>query len=392
LGAVLRSTIKIYTMTKFYFFLLSGLLLFAGCKTATKAYNKGDYADAIELGVKKLQKDPYDSETRDLVKAAYSYAVNQYESNIRTLSASTSDNRYEALVREYNRLQDLYETIQGSPVAAKAINPTNYNEFVQTYRIKAAEVHITNAEKWMNEGTKRGYREAYTAYCNALRYQNTVDLKRRRDEAYEAAITKILVVPIQNYGGYSYHTNYQLQQFQNDVMRTLANNMNDNFVRFYSEWDLRNKNTDPDQVLEMNLGRIRIGQPLDQRTQREVSKEVVVKEIVHKPDSITKQYATVRAKITNTRRTLLSEADLYMTIRDVKGKIIWSDRFTGQHRWQTEFATYTGDERALSQSDREQLNRNPNYNTPSEEVIMDELYRQIQLDISNRLRGYYARY
>jgi hypothetical protein len=379
-------------MTKFYFLLFSAALFLAGCQTASKAYNKGDYADAIELGIKRLQKDPADDETRDLVKAAYTYAVNQYEANIRTLSSGVNDNRYEAILREYSRLQDLYETIQQSPAAARAVNPTNYSDYIQTYRTKAAEVYLTEADRWMNGGTKRAYREAYNAYNKALRYQNTIDIKRKRDEAYDAALTKIVVLPIQNYGGYSYHSNFQLQQFQADVMRTLTYNTNDNFVRYYSEWDLLNKAIEPDQVLEMNLGRVRIGQPIDQRSTRQVSKEVVVKEIVHKADSVTKQYATVRANITQTRRTLLSEADLYMTIRDVKGRIIWNDRFTGQHGWQTEFATYTGDERALSQNDRELLNRNPNYNIPSEDEIMRELYRQIQQDLANRLRGYFARY
>jgi hypothetical protein len=105
-----------------------------------------------------------------------------------------------------------------------------------------------------------------------------------------------------------------------------------------------------------------------------------------------KEYATVRARITNTRRTLLSEGDLYLTIRDARGRVLWSDRFTGQHRWQTTFATYTGDERALSESDRSQLSRSNNYNPPREEEIMSELYRQIQLDLSSRLRGYFARF
>jgi hypothetical protein len=44
-------------MTKFYLPLLAALF-FIGCKSASKAYNKGDYADAVELGIKKLQKDP----------------------------------------------------------------------------------------------------------------------------------------------------------------------------------------------------------------------------------------------------------------------------------------------------------------------------------------------
>jgi hypothetical protein len=378
-------------MTKFYLPLLAALF-FIGCKSASKAYNKGDYADAVELGIKKLQKDPSDSETRDLVKSAYTFAVNQHESNIRSLTGSSSDNRYEAILREYSHLQDLYETIQSSPAAARTINPSDYSAYLQTYRDKVAEQHLAVAERWMTEGTKRAYREAYNEYNYALRYQNTADIKRKRDDAYNAALTRILVVPIQNYGGYSYHSDLQLQQFQGDVMRTLASNLNDGFVRFFSEWDLRNNNLEPDQVLEMNLGRIRIGQPFDENSAKEVSKQVVVKETVYKPDSVVKQYATVRAKIINTRRTLLSEGDLYLTLRDVKGRVLWTDRFTGQHRWQTEYATYTGDERALSENDRTQLGRNNNANPPREDEIMRELYRQIQSDLSNRLRGYFARF
>lgn len=379
-------------MIKFYLTVLTFSLFFVGCKTASKAYSKGDYADAVELGVRKLQKEPADAETLDLVKGAYTFAVNQYESNIRQLSAGSNDNSYEAILREYNKLQDLYETIHLSPVASSAINPVDYSNYVQTYRDKVADVHLANAERWMAEGTKRSYREAYNEYNVALRYRNSTDIKQKRDEAYDLALTKILVVPIQNYGGYSYHSNYQLQQFQNDVMRTLANNMADNFVRFYSQWDLRNNEIEPDQVLEINLGRVVMGRPYDERTQREVSKQVVVKETVYKKDSVVKEYATVRATITNTRRTLLSEGDLYLTIRNAKGAILWNDRFTGQHRWQTEFTTYTGDERALSESDRSQINRNAHINPPREEEIMSELYRQIQLDLSNRLRGYFARF
>lgn len=175
-------------------------------------------------------------------------------------------------------------------------------------------------------------------------------------------------------------------------MRTLSYNMSNDFVRFFSEWDLENKNLEPDQILEMNLGRIRIGQPNDQLNRREVSKEVVVKEIVHKADSVTKQYGTVKAVITTTKRTLLSEGELYLSFRDTKGRSLWTDRFTGQHRWQTEFTTYTGDERALSESDKALVNKPTNQNNvPREEEIMNELYRQIQNDLSGRLRTYFSR-
>lgn len=379
-------------MTKFYLLLIAASAFFASCKTATKSYNKGDYTSAIELGVKKLQKDPYDAETKELIKSAYSYAVNQREEAIRTLSKSNNESRYEAILREYNELQGLYNTIQQSPVAVNAVNPRNYSEYVQTYSDKAADQHLESAEKWMDEGTKMAFKNAYNEYRNALRYRDNAVIRTKRDDAYNAAITKVLVVPIQNYGGYSYNSSYQLQQFQADVMRTLAYNMNDNFVKFFSEWDLQKKDFEPDQILEMNLGRIRIGQPSDELKKREVEKEVVIKETVYKKDSVVKEYAKVRAVITTTKRTLLSEGELYLSLRDPKGKTLWTDRFTGQHRWHTEFSNYTGDERALTDSDKTLLNKSNNAtNVPREDDIMNELYRQIQNDLSSRLRNYFSR-
>ncbi|HYC29824.1 MAG TPA: hypothetical protein VEB42_13420, partial [Chitinophagaceae bacterium] len=166
---------------------------------------------------------------------------------------------------------------------------------------------------------------------------------------------------------------------------------NNDFVRFYTEWEARDRDINADQVMDLNLSRISIGQPFDNKTTREVSKEVVVKEIVHRPDSVTKQYATVKAKIITTKRTLVSQGDLYITLRDTKGRVVWNDRFTGEHKWQTEFVTYTGDERALTDSDKKLLDKNGS-TPPSEERIMEELMRQIQNDLSHRLRGYYTRY
>ena len=42
---------KIYTLVTLGF-----VLLVAGCKTASKLYDKGNYDDAVQLAVKKLQK------------------------------------------------------------------------------------------------------------------------------------------------------------------------------------------------------------------------------------------------------------------------------------------------------------------------------------------------
>ena len=380
-------------MTKLYsIFIAASLFLIYSCKSASKSYQKGNYTDAVERGVKKLQKDPYDYETRDLVQKSYTYTVNEYEDQIRILSASKSDNRYDRIYQQYTALQGLYQTIRQYPEAAKLIKAKDYSEFVETYRDKAANAHIEKANKWMEEGTKEAYREAYREFSTAFSYRpDDFELRKQKDSAYDKAVVKVILSPLQNYNNYQYGSSYQLQNFQRDVIRTLSSNMNNDFIRFYSEFEARSKDIEPDQVMDLNLSRITIGQPSDNKTVREISKEVVVKEIVHSKDSVTKQYATVKAKITTTKRTLVSQGDLFITVRDTRGRTIWSDRFTGEHKWQTEFASFSGDERALSDSDKTSLNQK-DYTPPAEDKIMEELLRRIQSDLSYRLRNYYAKY
>jgi hypothetical protein len=143
--------------------------------------------------------------------------------------------------------------------------------------------------------------------------------------------------------------------------------------------------------MELALGRIYLGQPFDRSNRRDVSKRVVVKEVVHKPDSVTKEYANVRATIISTQRTLVSEGELFIILRDPDGRVIWDDRFTGQHQWQTRFATYQGDQRALSDNDWNEINQR-DVQVPREEEVLEELFRQIENDLQWRLRNYFSRF
>lgn len=381
-------------MGKVYIFLFL-VLAASACRTPGKAYDRGDYRDAIELGLKKLQKNPGDQASAAVVKDAYQLAVNRHEAQVRNLSLSKAETRYSAIYNEYVQLQRLYNLVQQYPAAMKLVNPVNYAEYVETFRNKSAEMHIDRAERWEEEGTRQAFREAYKEYKNALRYvSDSPELKKKREQAYYAAQLKVLVLPMQQpYSGYGYgnNGNFQLRNLENEVLRTLSFHSGGEFVKFYSEWDLHSKDIEPDQILEFGFTRMTIGRPYEQQSSRTASKRVVVKETVFKPDSVVKEYATVTARIVTTQRSLLSEADLMVTVRDTKGRILWNDRFTGRDRWQNSYVTYTGDDRALSDNDRAQLSRNSQM-PPSEQEVMERLFRQIEDDLRYRLRGYFARF
>ncbi len=381
-------------MNKIYIPLLIFSVTFFACKTANKAYDKGNYTNAIELAIKKLQKNPNDGETKALAKNAYNNAVNNHQDIIRSLSNSHSDSRFVKLYSEYRQLQNLYLLVKCQTSLNNFIRPVDYADYVETYGNKSSEVHYQKGLALLNENNKTSFREAYNEFKTALRYTpDDAVIQKKLEEAYQGAVVNVVVLSMdQNYGGYRYSSSYQLRNFEEDIMRNLRYQLHNDFVKLFSEWDAKSRNIEPDEILEMRLGRLEIGHPYDQTQTRNVSKEVVVREIVYKPDSVVKQYGTVNAQIAVTRRNIISEGELYLSVRDAKGRVLWNDIFRGEHRWETEFATYRGDERALSQNDRTLLNRNRNdYNTPGEDDILKEVFREIQNNMSYRLRDYYTR-
>jgi tetratricopeptide (TPR) repeat protein len=380
-------------MTKLYTFIAAALLLLAACKSASKAYDHGNYTEAVEIAVKKLQKDPSDGELKTVAKNAYQYAVRQHEEEIRNLSASNSPNRWEGIYRQYTMLQNLYENIQRSPAAMQAVKPVSYADYVATYKSKTGDFYFEDGLQILENaaGDRNQYKQAYYAFRNALNFKPADRaIIEKMEEARDAATIYVMMIPMENYGGYLYTQNYQVRNFQNDLMRTIRNHMGNEFVQMYTEWEGSQRNLRPDEVLSMRLGSFSIGRPYDEAKVREVTKEVVVKETVYSKDSVVKEWAKVKARITTTQRMLISNADLYLHIADARNRTLWSETIRSEHRWSTSFTTYTGDERALSESDKELLKKGGN-TPPREEAVMEELLRKLHNDVAYRVRDFYRR-
>jgi hypothetical protein len=141
----------------------------------------------------------------------------------------------------------------------------------------------------------------------------------------------------------------------------------------------------------MRLATLNIGRYFDNRTSRQVSKEVVIKEIVYRPDSIVREYGKVYATITTTRRTMRSDAILQINVRDGNGGWLWSDNINANYNWETEFASFTGDERALSEADKQLINRRQEQ-APREEDIIRCLMDEINTNAVYRIKNYFSRY
>lgn len=375
--------LKLYTPVLF-------LLLLVSCRSAEKLYNRGDYDAAVELASKKLAKKPGNKELIQIVRDAYRFAVEDHESRIRNLEISSSDLRYEKILSEYSSLQRLYDAIRRSPTAYDVVQPMDYSSYLQTYREEAGNVREFRGDDLMAQNTKNSFREAYYEYQKALALKpGDLVLKQKMDEAYSAAVIQVSIQPLSRFGLQYAQYSYDYGQFDQDMLRYLNNHRQGPFLNFYG---MSQPGVRADFAVELRFSDVNIGRYNDQRETREVSKKVVSKEIVHGKDSVSYEYITVKAKITVTTRRLQANALLQATAREVEtNRRVWSDTYRGDYNWVATFATYTGDERALSDEDKRMINSREAFPPDNDQIIriiMQEIRSKTECGISDFFNRY----
>jgi tetratricopeptide (TPR) repeat protein len=380
--------LKLYT-----YLLLSIAILVVSCKTATKLYEKGRYDEAVELAAKKLQKDPDDAKLLDVLQKSYRFAVDDHESRIAAHGNSSNDLKWEWIYGEYSDLQRLYEAIRKSPEVFHLIRPVDYSSYVVTYRERAGEVRFERGLTLMQNGDKASFRKAYRELQTAQSFlPGDLDIRNKLAEAYENAVVNVVVLPLKTRGGFQYSSfSGSYSRFNDNVMRFLKNNNSNEFIRYYSDFDAANTNLQPDYIVDVDFSGLNLGRIRDESNTRTVSKEVVVKETVHKPDSIVKEYAKVYARITTTTRSMRSEGYMQVEVRDGRNYPVWQSNYSGSHFWATTFSTFTGDSRALSEADKNLINDSREY-PPSEDhiirLIMGEIEGKVECGIRDHFYGY----
>ena len=378
---------KLYTI-----FILSIVTFLFSCKSATKLYSKGNYDEAVEVAVKKLQKDPNDKQLRDVIQSSYRYAVQDHENKIASYSNSTNDLKWEWIYNEYSSLQNLYDAIHRSPQIYELVNPADYSSYLITYAEKAGDARFERGMNWMDKNDKQSYKNAYHEFQIALRFKpGDIQIQDRMNEAYGNAVTNVIILPmdqnIYHFSSYN-HTNNNIDD---QLLHNLKYNSGNEFVKYYSPGEARSLNIRIDQTVDLRFSDINMGRFHDEIKTTEASKQVVVREIVYKPDSVVKVYGTVKAKVTLTMRSQHSEGFLQMNIRGENGHLVWTDSFRGDHDWYTEIATYTGDERALSDADKKLIDRKQEL-PPSEGEIIQCITQEINNNLWSKIRDYYNRF
>jgi hypothetical protein len=368
-------------------------LLLGGCGSSKSYLERSDEDKALQDAIKKLNKNPSDEEAHRAVPVLYSSILKTHQARIRSYQSGVDLNRWDRIIGEYNDLQNAYSSIINSTPAFKLATPENFSTQLLETKEKAAEEYYLAGQTFLANNNREDAKKAYSYFKKAERYvPGYKDVKDKMNTAYENAIVDVVINPVQdnsfffNSGwgrsGYDYSNEY----FQRTLVRDLAydndNNSRNYAARFYSDWEARRENVQPDWIIDLRLRNMDIPQPTTYNYRRTRSADVQVG-----TDTAGKAvYNKVYANLNVTRMSFTARAEMEVLIKDLSTSRYISNRsFREDYRWEEERATYSGDSRALTSQDWQMINNNNIY-APRREDILNELYRKIYPQVLNNIK------
>ncbi len=373
---------------KIYFILFS-LILLAACRTSRDYMSRLDDDKTLFDAVKAITKNASDSEAIKALPLVYERARDRHLQKIHGYESSTALSRWDKIIDEYNVLQKMYEAISESDAANRLVTVSNYQSTIYDLKQSAAEEHYREADALLATGTRADAKKAYTYFKKADKIvPGYKDAKSRMTEAFQSAIVNVQINPVtdnsfffnSNWGNYGY--NYSNEYFQQNLVRELGGQDATRYpARFYTEWEARRDNIQPDIVVNLLLRNMDIPRPSTQYYTRNSSARVEM----GRDTSGNIIYQTVYARVNITRQYFTARAEMEVDITEVSTrKIISNNTYREEYSWQEEHASYSGDQRALSDRDWSLIN-NSRFNEPRQEEVLSELYRRLYPQVKNKI-------
>jgi tetratricopeptide (TPR) repeat protein len=369
-----------------FWWLIAPILFILSCKSGEKLYNKGRYDEAVMAFVKKLQKSPSNTASLQLLPDAYAQAKRWHEDKATGYLTSNDPLKWEYVRGEYRSLQRLYDAIQSSPAALAIVKPKDYRNAITGAQENAAQVRYDRGVSLLEQGDKPAARQAFEEFQAAMSlvpgFRNS---KQLMDESFQRGLVNVVIRQIDVRSPYY---QFSADQFRDVLVRNLQQRNINRFVQFTDERIAHNNKIQPDQYLEMRFYDFVVGQTYVDRTQKEVSREIVVgtvKDSTGKPTI--NRYATVKATLYINKATVVSKGLLDYQLIDVQtSNIIRTDRLPGSYTWMNQWGYYKGDERALSDEDKRMLGGEEMAPPPPQELFMQftrPIYDQLTNDMQN---------
>lgn len=375
-------------ISRLRYFIYLSLIILGGCTTGKNALQKGDYDASVAKAVSRLQNSPKNSEAMQVLKTAYDLALQDHLRKINEAKMSNDLFRWESVMYDYQKINQLADDINSCPACLVLVpNPSKYIKEVAESKLNAAAARYESGLNYLNANNRLSAKKAYYEFEKTQNLQpNYKDVKVKMEDAYWAAVTRVVVQPIiLNRGQYKLSADY----FQQQIDQFISSYSRNKFVIFYGEEQATNQKIVPDQVLSLNFDDFVVGQTYVKERVEKLKRDSVVIGETRERKPI---YGTVRATLSIFEKNISSSGLLDMTIMDWQTKkIVRQQKFPGTYIWRDSWASYKGDDRALDKN-QFAMTRRKEILPPPPSALFLEFTKPIYSQLVDNISAFYNSY
>ena len=359
-----------------------------GCATGKNAFEKGNYETAIDRAINRLQSNPDNKKSRQVLTEGYRLASQYHKDYIRELKASGDPFRNEAIFYQYRALNGYYDKVRRCPACLNLVKPVLYRNEQEQAGNLAAEYQVSLGNTSLANNTIESGREAFYHFQNALKFKNSIDgIDSLLSVARNVGTVKVVVEPIPIHSRVLALSN---EFFENQILEYMDQYSANRFVEFYSVDEANQLGLEADQVLTMMFDDFVIGQTLIESKTKELTRDsVVVGQYTDDGGVKHDVYNTVKAELTTYRKTLRSVGVMNFEIRDAyTNRVFVQRKLPSEDIWSYEWGSFNGDERALNR-DEIQISKQREIPPPPPQTLFISFVERIYDQITQNVREFY---
>ncbi len=345
--------------TRLLLFSLIVLLGTACSSSGLSSYNHGDYYRACYESIDKLKANAKNEKAQFVLTKSYPLAQKAAIREIDNAQIANEKDKYDILVNQYNRMNQLADYIYSCPKAIELIpQPTEYRAELTKAKQMAAKYAYERGIDALNAGTIEQARLAYNYFVGANNYVNGYSdvLDKINEARYNSTLRVIVEKPAVN-ANFQYSADF----FYKNLMAELNNFSQNKFIRFYTQDDAYNENMkDPHQFIVLDFQNFSVGNVRESSNTIDLKRDSVVVGTVTVEGKTYNSYNTVNARLTTYRREISTSGYLNLMVVDARSNTTLQQRnFNGSYVWTSTWADFKGDDRALTREQKELCNLKP---------------------------------
>ena len=374
-----------------FLFLCLLTIIATACSTGSTSYKHGDYYKACLESIDRLRSNPKSDKSQSVLVNSYPLALKTAQREIDNALIANQPDKYDVVVYQYEKMNQLADQIFNCPKALELIpKPTEYVSELSKARQMAADQAYESGSKALTVGTLDQARVAYQYFQNVNRYVPGYKdvLNKMSDARYYATLRVIVQKPYTN-ANFQYSSDF----FYNNLLLEIRKNAQNRFVRYYTPEEAHKENMkNPHQYIVLNFEDFSVGNIRESSNTTEHKRDSVIVGTVKVEGKTYNSYNTVKARLTTFRREISSGGVLSLRIIDAQNnQDLLQQNLTGTYVWNTSWANFKGDDRALDNEQKKMCNREPQ-TPPTQQDLFIEFTKPIYSQAVSYIRSAHSRY